>query len=198
MNTEELDKLRIDDIEFFARRYSELFGEHFDKNTSEEKEEFYKEIKEELFKKAPRYVIVNNDPMYDAQGESYSDRIELSGSSGAIENRAIRIHELFHSYNHMEKGKQGLRDFDNELVLKNLDEGSTEMFAQIMCGNEGKDTVYSSEVKLTRFLTNIVGERTMIRATRGNPQLLCETTDRLLGTQDFLQKLEKMQYEKIN
>lgn len=196
MNTEELVKLRIDDIEFFARRYSELFGEHFDKNTSEEKEEFYKEIKEELFKKAPRYVIVNNDPMHDAQGESYSDRIELSGSSGAIENRAIRIHELFHSYNHMEKGKQGLRDFDNELVLKNLDEGSTEMFAQIMCGNEGKDTVYSSEVKLTRFLTNIVGERTMIRATRGNPQLLCETTDRLLGTQDFLQKLEKMQYEK--
>lgn len=196
MNTEELDKLRLDDIEFFARRYVELFGEHFDKNTQEKKEEFYKEIKEELLEKAPRYVIVDNDPMHDAQGESYADRIELSSSSGAIENRAIRIHELFHSYNHMEKGKQGLRDFDNELVLKNLDEGSDEMFAQMMCGNESKDTNYISEVKLTRFLTSMVGERTMIRATRGNPQLLCETTDRLLGTQDFLQKLEIMQYEK--
>ena len=195
MNTEELDKLRIDDIEFFARRYSELFGEHFDKNTSEEKEKFYREIKEELLEKAPRYVVVDNDPIHDAQGESFADRIELS-SSDAIENRTIRIHELFHSYNHMEKGKQGLKDFDNELVLKNLDEGSTEMFAQIMCGNESKDTVYSSEVKLTRFLTNIVGERTMIRATRGNPYFLCETTDRLLDTQGFLQKLEKMQYEK--
>lgn len=198
MNTEELDKLRVEDIEFFARRYSELFGKHFDKNTSQEKEEFYKEIKEELLEKAPRYVAVDNDPIHGAQGRSYADHIELSESSGAIGNRAIRIHELFHSYNNMEDRRHGgLRDFDDDLVLKNLDEGSTEMFAQMMCGNESQDTGYINEVKLSRFLTSIVGERTMIRATRGNPQLLCETTDQLLGTQDFLQKLEELRY-KIN
>ena len=37
MNSEELDKLRLDDIEFFARRYSELFSQYFDKNTPKEK-----------------------------------------------------------------------------------------------------------------------------------------------------------------
>ena len=195
MNTEELDRLRLDDIEFFAKRYSELFGEHFDKNTSQEKEEFYKEIKEELLEKAPRYVMVEGNPLFDAQAESYIDRIEFSESSKALKDRALRIHELFHSYNHMEMKKQGLKDFDNALVFKDLDEGSTEMFAQMMCGNEGRDTQYSRDVELTRFLTSIVGERTMIRATRGNPQLLSEITDKIMEKKDFLQNLSKLQYE---
>ncbi|HBJ12748.1 MAG TPA: hypothetical protein DDY53_05465 [Clostridiales bacterium] len=196
MNSEELDKLRLDDIEFFARRYSELFSQYFDKNTPKEKEEFYKEIKEELLVKAPRYVLVDGEPTYGAMGISYNDRIEFSKDWKAVEDRAVRIHELFHSYNRIEGRKHGLRDFDNDLVLRNLDEGSTEMFAQKMCGNESRDTGYISEVKFARFLTSIVGERTMIRSTRGNPQLLCETTDRLLGTQDFLQSLEDIQDER--
>ncbi len=193
MDTEEIEKIRKDDIDFFSRRYAQLFGKHFGKITPEQIEEFYNEIKVELEQKAPKYVIVDNDPMRDNGGESYYDYINLS--KHRMGDRALRIHELFHSYNHMGDDKSGLKDFKSNITLKNLNEGSTEMFAQMMCGNESKDVLYSGEVELTRFLTSIVGEGTMIRATRGNPKLLCEETDRLIGIPNFLQRLEKIQNE---
>lgn len=37
MTLKELDKLRFENIEFFAQRYSELFGDYFDKYTTQKK-----------------------------------------------------------------------------------------------------------------------------------------------------------------
>ena len=188
MNTEELDRIRLEDIEFFAQRYSQLFGKHFDKNTPEEIEKFREQIKQELLEKVSQYAVVEEESI-NAMAESLNDRIEFSREWNAIESREVRIHELFHSYNHIER-KHGLKDFDSDCVLRMLDEGSTEMFAQMMCGNERQVTGYSSEVEYSRFVTGLVGERTMIRATRGNPQLLCETIDELLDKQGVLQEIE--------
>ncbi len=194
MNTEELDKLRLDDINFFAQRYSELFGKYFDRTTPQQKREFYQEIKEELLQKVQRYVIIDNDPIDGTSGEAFPDYIKISESH--VQDVAIRMHELFHSYNHMENRKNGLKDFDSGLVLKELDEGSTEMFAQMICGNlEGNDIAYKEEVEITRFVTSLVGEGTMIRSTRGKPELLCETIDELLQTKGVLQNLSRVQYE---
>ena len=190
-----LEQLRKEDIDFFAKRYTELFGKYFGKTTPEQILEFENQIKSILNKNAPRYVI--DDSRLDishAGGMSLSDKIVLP--SYGYEDKDIRIHELVHSFNQIDLRKHGLKDFDSDFVLKHIDEGSTEMIAQLLLGNkELKNTNYSKEVELTNFLTHLVGERIMILATRGNPQLLSQEVDRLLETTDFLRQLEEIEYE---
>lgn len=190
-----LEQLRIEDIDFFAKRYAELFGKYFDKITPEQISEFENQIKNILNKNAPRYVVDDSSlDISHAGGMSLPDKIVLP--SYGYEDKDIRIHELVHSFNQIDFKRHGLKDFDSEFVLKHIDEGSTEMIAQLLLGNkELKQTNYSQEVELTNFLTHLVGERIMILATRGNPQLLSQEVDRLLGTTDFLKQLEEISYE---
>ncbi len=194
MTQEELDKLRLEDIDFFAKRYVELFGKHFDMTTPEQQQQFYLQIKEELKQKAPIYVVNNDSLSPFTAALSQDDKIILSDSY--VSNRETRIHELVHSYNKIKHQLHGLRDIENGFVLKNLDEGTTEMIAQLMVGNmQLKDTNYSFETRLANFITHLVGERTMIQATRGNPQLLSSEIDKLLGTTDLLRQFETMEDE---
>lgn len=194
MTQERLEQLRLEDIEFFAKRYVELFAKHFDIITPEQKQQFYIQIKEDLYKNVPIYVVDNNSLSPHASAQSTYDKIIFSDYN--VNDRKIRIHELVHSYNQIKYKLHGLRDIENDFVLINLDEGTTELIAQLMLGNEYlKDTEYSEEVRLANFITNLVGERIMIQATRGNPQLLSEEVDKLLGTKDFLRYLEMQQSE---
>ena len=194
MTPEELEKLRIDDIDFFAKRYAELFAKHFDITTPEQRQSFYAQIKEDLYKNAPIYVVDNDSLSPFATAQSTYNKIILSNNS--VNDKKVRIHELVHSYNIIKYQLHGLRDIENGFVLKNLDEGTTELIAQLMMGNEYlKDTNYVDEVELANFITHLVGEKIMIQATRGNPQLLSAEVDKLLGTTDFLRSLETMQSE---
>lgn len=194
MTQDKLEQLRLEDIEFFAKRYVELFAKHFDIITPEQKQQFYVQIKEDLYKNAPIYVVDNNSLSPHASAQSTYDKIILSDYN--VNNKKIRIHELVHSYNQIKYQLHGLRDIENNFVLINLDEGTTELIAQLMLGNENlKDTEYSEEVRLANFITNLVGESIMIQATRGKPQLLSEEVDKLLGTKDFLRYLEAQQSE---
>lgn len=194
MTPEELEKLRIDDIDFFAKRYVELFAKHFDITTPEQRQSFYAQIKEDLYKNAPIYVVDNDSLSPFATAQSTYNKIILSNNS--VNDKKVRIHELVHSYNNIKYQLHGLRDIENGFVLINLDEGTTELIAQLIMGNEYlKDTSYVDEVELANFITHLVGEKTMIQATRGNPQLLSAEVDKLLGTTDFLRSLETMQSE---
>lgn len=192
---EKLEQLRKDDIEFFAKRYVELFAKDFDKTTPEQMKEFENEIRETLYKNAPIYVVNNSSLSHDAAAESRFDKIILSDYN--FEDKGIRIHELVHSYNHISKEHCGLRDFEQHFVLKSLDEGSTEMIAQLIIGNEKLENPqsYCTEVELANFLTHFVGEKIMLQATRGNPQLLSQEVDRILGTTDLLKRMEIQQDE---
>lgn len=191
---ERLEQLRLEDIEFFAKKYAELFGKYFGITTPSQLLDFENEIKSILNKNVTKYVVDNSKLSHSAAGQSLPDKIILSDYN--YEDRQVRIHELVHSFNQIDMRKHGLRDFDNDFVLKYIDEGSTEMIAQLMLGNtELKNTNYSSEVEITNFLTHLVGEKLMIQATRGNPQLLSQEVDRLLGTTDFLRKLEDISHE---
>ena len=192
---EKLEQLRKDDIEFFAKRYVELFAKDFDKTTPEQMKQFENEIKETLYKNAPIYVVNNSSLSHNAAAESRFDKIILSDYN--FDDKGIRIHELVHSYNHISKEHQGLRDFEQNFVLKSLDEGSTEMIAQLIMGNEKLENPqsYATEVELTNFLTHLVGEKVMLQATRGKPQLLSKEVDRILGTTDLLKRMEIQQDE---
>ena len=99
MTQEEIEKLRFDDIEFFAKRYVELFAKYFDLTTPEQMQAFYVQIKEDLHKNAPIYVVDNNRLSPFADGESRYDKILLSDYS--VNDKNVRIHELVHSYNHI-------------------------------------------------------------------------------------------------
>lgn len=189
-----LEQLRQEDIEFFAKKYVELFSDCFGKNSIEQKENFYSEIKSILYSNVSEYIVDDTILGWSGGGEARGDKIYLSNTT--YQNQAVRIHELVHSFNHIEKRVHGLRDFNRNLVLRNLDEGSTEMIAQLMVGNERLEmTSYSDDVKLANYITNIVGKDIMLQATRGNPQLLSDEVDKLLGTSNFLQYLEQVKNE---
>lgn len=191
MDAQELDNIRLEDIDFFAKKYSELFGEHFDKNTPEEKEEFYNEIKKELLIKAPKYVITNNVDDIGWQNLAVSEIKQIQFTKGSIDQKETRIHELFHSYNRFLK-KEDSNVIEKSINIHFLDEGITEMFARKMCGPEVESHSYPGEVEICRYLTSVIGERNMIRASHGNPEILFEETDRVLKTKDFIKRINNM------
>ena len=190
-----LEKLRNDDIKFFAKRYAELFGKYFGKETEEEIRKFENEIIAELNEKVPKYIVKT---LSDAGAMSMPHEIEFEEYN--VDNMAVRIHELFHSYNHISKNVFGLRNLEDDFVLLNLDEGTTELFAQLIIGDDSLKNLnsYSSEVELSCFLLHLVGEEVMIKATRGNPELLSAKVDEILGTNDFLRKLDESMTEQSN
>lgn len=189
-----LEQLRQEDIEFFAKKYVEFFSDCFGKNSIEQRQIFYSEIKSILNSNVSEYIVDDTILGWSGGGESRGDKIYLSNAT--YEDQSVRIHELVHSFNHIDKKVQGLKDFNQNLILKNLDEGSTEMIAQLMVGNEKLEmTSYQEDVKLANFITNIVGKDIMIQATRGNPQILSNEIDRILGTSNFLLYLEQVKRE---
>jgi len=125
-----LEFLRKEDIDFFAKRYAELFGKYFDKITPEQISEFENQIKSILNKNVTMYVV--DDKLLDvshACGLCLANKIVLS--SYHYEDKIVRMHELVHAFNHIDTEIEGLKDFKNNFILKNIDEGSTEMIAQL-------------------------------------------------------------------
>lgn len=194
MDTKELDKMRREDIDYFAKKYAELFGEYFKKNTNKEKEEFEQEIKRELLEKAPKYVIVNNQQEMGSTNAAESRKNEIVFLNNNVNDKVTRIHELFHSYNRFVSKEDNDLEV-NRLNFHFLNEGITEMYAQKMCEKREPQFAnpYPNEVCVAKYITSIIGEKDMTIATHGNPNLLYEATDRMLKTKGFLTNLENMQ-----
>lgn len=203
MTHEQIEQTRIDDIDFFAKRYTELFGKYFGVSDERMVKEFEESIREELHQKCPRYVIdAETCQLHKCNAIALDDGTYFANVETFGDQRR-RIHEMFHQYNSWDvpevqglKGISGLKNFVKYDVLsgdllKQMDEGSTEMFAKRMVGDEDTESPsYASVVPIMRLIECIVGEGTLIRATRGKPEILMEQLDAIMGQERLCQQIE--------